>query len=58
MQAFFAKLIQWVGIPLIMELVERLVSLIKKEIKIQRRKREIKKRPQGKPSQSDFDDLA
>lgn len=58
MQAFLAKLVQLVGIPLVMELVEKLVSYIKKEIAIQKAKREIRQNQvDSNPNTDDFNKL-
>ena len=58
MQAFIAKLVQLVGIPLVMELVEKLVSYIKKEIAIQKAKREIRQNQvDSNPNPDDFNKL-
>lgn len=54
----WANLIKWLGVPLLKELLGRLIKLISKEIEIQRVKRERKKKQvNGNPSPDDFSKL-
>lgn len=58
MQVIIKGLVKYLGIPLLMEVIEKFVSLIKREIKIQRAKREIrKKKVDTNPTPDDFGEL-
>ena len=54
----WANLVRWLGVPLVKELLGRLIKFISREIEIQKEKREIKrKKKTGNPS-DDFDNLS
>lgn len=58
MQIILQKLIQWVGLPLLKDLISSLYSFVKREVEIQKAKREIsKKKTDSNPTPDDFSKL-